>query len=138
MNILTNLKISKVVGLGVGAGANVLCRLAIHSPDRVLGLVAIQPTASAASVIEQLKVSNEYSKMDLIFKSIFQQRIIALKLGSIDHGPDSDQYLVYHKFGNMVEMAEDKLEAVEMYKKMLHSDINPRFAYALSIHLTLM
>ena len=52
---------------------------------------------------------------------------MTLKLGSIDHGPDTDQFLVYHKFGNLVENAEDKLEAVEMYKKRLHTDINPRY-----------
>ena len=50
------MKIPKVIGLGLGAGANILCRLAIHSPDKVLGVVAIQPTASAATVMEQLKV----------------------------------------------------------------------------------
>merc|ERR1711872_1138174 len=109
LNILAQLKIKKVVGLGVGAGANILCRMAIHSSDKVIGLVAIQPTASAASVMEQLR-----------------QRVVSLKLGSIDHGPDTDQYLVYHKFGNLVESAEDKLEAVEAYKKRLHTDINPR------------
>ena len=54
---------------------------------------------------------------------------MSLKLGSIEneHGPDTDQFLVYHKFGNLVENAEDKLEAVEMYKKRLHTDINPRY-----------
>jgi len=109
LNILSHLKIGKVIGLGVGAGANILCRLAMHSPDRVLGVVAIQPTASAASVMETLK-----------------QSIVSLKLGSIDHGPDTDQFLVYHKFGSLVEKAEDKLEAVENYKKQLHTDINPR------------
>merc|ERR1712142_404059 len=88
---------------------NILCRMAIHSSDKVIGLVVIQPTASAASVMEQLR-----------------QRVVSLKLGSIDHGPDTDQYLVYHKFGNLVESAEDKLEAVEAYKKRLHADINPR------------
>ena len=62
---MTNLKISKVIGLGVGAGANVLCRLAIHSPDKVLGIIAVQPTASAASVLEQMKV---HTKRFLFFK----------------------------------------------------------------------
>jgi len=109
VNILDHLKISKVVGLGVGAGANILCRLAMHSSSKVLGIVAIQPTASAATVREQLK-----------------QRIVSLKLGNMDHGPDTDQFLVYHKFGNLVEAAEDKKEAIEMYKNRLHADINPR------------
>ena len=45
---------------------------------------------------------------------------------SVEHGPDTDQFLVYHKFGGLFEMAEDKLEAVEMYKKRLHADLNPR------------
>jgi len=109
LNILAQLKIKQVLGLGVGAGANILCRLAIHSSEKVIGLVAIQPTASAASVMEQLR-----------------QKVVSLKLGSIDHGPDSDQYLVYHKFGNMVESAEDTLKAVEEFKKRLHTDINAR------------
>jgi len=104
-NILVHLEIPQVIGLGLGAGANILCRLAIHSPDKVLGLVAIQPTAAAATVMEQLK-----------------QRIVSLKLGSIDHGPDTDQFLVYHKFGNLVENAQD----AEKYKKRLHTDLNPR------------
>ena len=53
---MVHLKIPRVIGLGLGAGANILCRLAIHYPDKVLGLVAIQPTAAAATVMEQLKV----------------------------------------------------------------------------------
>ena len=52
---------------------------------------------------------------------------MSLKLGSIEHGPDTDQFLVYHKFGNLVDNAQDKLEAVEKYKKRLHTDINPRY-----------
>ena len=62
MNIFVHLQISKVIGLGLGAGANILCHLAIDSPARVLGMVAIQPTASAASVMEQLKVINIIQK----------------------------------------------------------------------------
>jgi len=108
-NILVHLKIPAVVGIGVGAGANILCRLAIHSPGMVLGLVAIQPTASAGSVMDTLK-----------------QRIVALKLGTLEHCPDTDQFLVYHKFGSLVEKAEDKIVAIEMYKNRLHTDINPR------------
>ena len=127
MNILSHLKIGQVIGLGVGAGANVLCRLAMHSPDRVLGVVAIQPTASAASVMETLKVEN-YLCIIGNRHCDSQQSIVSLKLGSIDHGPDTDQFLVYHKFGSLVEKAEDKLEAVENYKKQLHTDINPRLS----------
>ena len=51
--------------------------------------------------------------------------MVYLKLCSIDHSPDTDQFLVYHKFGYLVEMADDKMEAEEKYKKRLHADINP-------------
>jgi len=106
--ILDTVRVNKVIGLGIGAGANILCRLAMKQPRRVHGLVAIQPTASAATVMEKLK-----------------ERLVALKLGS-HHSPDTDQFIVYHKFGNLVEEAEDKMVAVEEFKKRLHTDINPK------------
>jgi len=44
-----------VIGLGEGAGANVLARFGIANPSRVLGLILINCTGSAASVLENFK-----------------------------------------------------------------------------------
>ena len=56
VNILDNLRIKSVIGLGDGAGANIMARfLGMHS-TRCMGAVLINPTASAASFIEQFKV----------------------------------------------------------------------------------
>ena len=44
-----------VIGLGEGAGANVLARFGIANPSRALGLILINCTGSAASVLENFK-----------------------------------------------------------------------------------
>lgn len=44
-----------VIGLGEGAGANVLARFGIAHPSRSLGLILINCTGSAASVIQSFK-----------------------------------------------------------------------------------
>lgn len=44
-----------VIGLGEGAGANVLARFGIANPSRCLGLILINCTGSAASVLENFK-----------------------------------------------------------------------------------
>ena len=56
VKILTRLELDQVILLGVGAGANIACRLALLVQSRVLGIIAIQPTASAAGIMEQVKV----------------------------------------------------------------------------------
>ena len=44
-----------------------------------------------------------------------------------DHGKDSDQFLISHKFGHLEEThQEDIRQLVDAYKESLHKDINAR------------
>lgn len=53
--VLDFLHVKYVIGLGEGAGANVLARFGIANPARALGLILINCTGSAASVLENFK-----------------------------------------------------------------------------------
>lgn len=55
VTVLDYLHVRYVVGLGEGAGANVLARFALAHPSRVLGLILINCTGSAATVIDNFK-----------------------------------------------------------------------------------
>ena len=57
VNILDNLRIKLVIGLGDGAGANILARFAAMHHSRCMGVVLVNPTGNAASFMEQFKVS---------------------------------------------------------------------------------
>jgi hypothetical protein len=55
ITVLDFLHVKYVIGLGEGAGANVLARFGIANPSRALGLILINCTGSAASVLENFK-----------------------------------------------------------------------------------
>lgn len=55
VTVLDFLHVKYVVGLGEGAGANVLARFGIANPSRALGLILINCTGSAASVLDNFK-----------------------------------------------------------------------------------
>lgn len=55
VTVLDFLHVKYVIGLGEGAGANVLARFGIAHPTRSLGLILINATGSAASVTETFK-----------------------------------------------------------------------------------
>eukprot|EP00092_Neocalanus_flemingeri_P011887 GFUD01012819.1.p1 GENE.GFUD01012819.1~~GFUD01012819.1.p1 ORF type:complete len:880 (+),score=232.59 GFUD01012819.1:62-2701(+) len=48
VTVLDNLRIQRVVGLGDGAGANIITRFGMCHPSRVLGVVTINNTATAS------------------------------------------------------------------------------------------
>jgi len=54
--VVDQLKVPLVLGLGEGAGANILARFGMAHPTRVLGLVLVHPTSTTAGVMEQIKV----------------------------------------------------------------------------------
>jgi hypothetical protein len=68
VTVLDFLHVKYVIGLGEGAGANVLARFGIASPSRVLGLILINCTGSAASVLENFK--NKVFDLCIIFSVI--------------------------------------------------------------------
>jgi len=108
--ILDELRVPQVVGLGCGAGANIILKFALLHQERLHGMIAFQPTASAATVLERLK-----------------DRFGSFKLDEMSaHGEDTDVYLVFHKFGHALEGDKITEEAISMFKNRLHRDINPR------------
>lgn len=55
MTVLDFLHVKYIIGLGEGAGANVLARFGLAHPSRCLGLILINCTGSAASVLDTFK-----------------------------------------------------------------------------------
>uniref|UniRef100_T1JG56 AB hydrolase-1 domain-containing protein n=1 Tax=Strigamia maritima TaxID=126957 RepID=T1JG56_STRMM len=109
VEILDHLKVSLVVGLGDGAGANILARFGMAHPTRCLGLVLVHATATTAGVMEH-----------------FKDKIVSWKLGNIGMNPTAEQYLVFHKFGGQLESAENKEKLIQEYTNKLKTNINPR------------
>ena len=66
LQVLEVLRIKMVIGLGEGAGANILARLALSYPDRVLGLILVHCTSTKAGIMEYFndKVSTQPLKRD--------------------------------------------------------------------------
>lgn len=69
-----------VIGVGEGAGANVLARFGLAHPSRCLGLILINVTGSAASVLD-----------------VFKTKFISWKGDEV--GQSAEDFLLYHKFG---------------------------------------
>lgn len=109
VNVLDQLKVNIVVGLGDGAGANILTRFGMANPNRCLGLILIHPTCATASV-----------------KEYFKEKFISWKLQNIGANPTAEQYLVFHKFGGQLEQAENKEKLILEYTEKLKSNINPK------------
>lgn len=78
VTVLDFLHVKYVIGLGEGAGANVLARFGISSPSRVLGLILINCTGSAASVLENFK-----NKVFVLLYNIFSNPTFSLKANAV-------------------------------------------------------
>lgn len=111
ITVLDFLHVKYVIGLGEGAGANVLARFGLAHPSRVLGLVLINATGSAASVLQSFKTKLIQWKNDDIAQS-------------------AESFLMYHKFGHVMEQLvgdnPDKEKIVSEYQKRLHSTLNSK------------
>jgi len=107
-SLLNLLQLSQVIMMGVGAGANICLRLALAHPDKVLGIIAVQPVISAPGMLEQVK-----------------GRAVGADLKS-SYGRNSDQFLVQHNFGNFENPSDELLSLINKYKDNLHSNINAR------------
>ena len=55
VEVIDALKIPYVIGMGEGAGANILLRFGMDHPQRSLGLVLIHCTSSSAGVMEHFR-----------------------------------------------------------------------------------
>ncbi|XP_071538717.1 uncharacterized protein ZK1073.1 isoform X3 [Panulirus ornatus] len=55
VTVLDKLSVNLVIGLGEGAGANILARFGMAYPDRCMGLILIHCTSTTAGVMEHFK-----------------------------------------------------------------------------------
>eukprot|EP00095_Tigriopus_kingsejongensis_P006060 maker-scaffold1738_size29542-snap-gene-0.8 protein:Tk06060 transcript:maker-scaffold1738_size29542-snap-gene-0.8-mRNA-1 annotation:"conserved hypothetical protein" len=83
VNILDNLRIKYVIGLGDGAGANILARFATMHHARCLGVVLMNPTGNAATFMEQ-------------FRDKMNPRLAKIQFST-------ENYLIMHKYGHKLD-----------------------------------
>ncbi|BFF91616.1 exocyst complex component 4 [Drosophila madeirensis] len=111
VTVLDYLHVKYVIGLGEGAGANVLARFGLAHPSRALGLILINATGSAASVLQS-----------------FKSKFISWKSDEVAQSAES--FLMYHKFGHVMEQIvgenPDKDKIVAEYQKRLHRSLNSK------------
>jgi len=111
--ILDQLNIKLIIGIGEGAGANILARFGMRYPERCMGLVLLHCTSTTAGVMEH-----------------FKDKILNWKLTNVGMNPTAEQYLIFHKFGHVItqqlDTAENKERLIKEYQDRLHSKINPK------------
>ncbi|CAB3376315.1 Hypothetical predicted protein [Cloeon dipterum] len=112
VTVLDYLHIKYVIGLGEGAGANALARFAIAHSSRCLGLILINCTGSAASVMDH-----------------FKDKFMNWKSSQVSQS--AEDYLVFHKFGHVLEQLDnstesDKDKVIQEYQNRLRQSINPK------------
>ncbi|KAM3961952.1 uncharacterized protein ZK1073.1 isoform 2-T4 [Aphomia sociella] len=109
ITVLDFLHVRYAVGLGEGAGANVLARCGLAHPRRLLGLILVNCTASTSSVADA-----------------FRTRFSRWK--GTDISQSEEDFLIYHKFGHQI--SSDSFEAGERdrmlteYRSRLRGNLN--------------
>lgn len=106
VTVLDFLHVKYVIGLGEGAGANVLARFGLAHAARCLGLILINCTGSAASVVDSFKT--KVFKINSMIEKKSQSRLnsICTCLQFINWKADevvqsAEDFLLYHKFGHV-------------------------------------
>lgn len=101
--LMDKLDIKTCIALGEGAGANIICRFAMSSPNRLMGICLIHCTATTAGLIEYCK-----------------DKLINMRLESGVMSQGAWDYLALHKFGS-----SDKKEK-QQYIEELKCYLNPK------------
>jgi len=113
VTVLDFLHIKYVIGLGEGAGANILLRFGMAHASRCLGLILVNVTAGKTGVMEY-----------------FKDKFMNWKLGQVGHNQSTEDYLVYHKFGHQLikddELLKDREKTILDYQAKLRSAINAK------------
>ncbi|XP_063231111.1 uncharacterized protein ZK1073.1 isoform X2 [Bacillus rossius redtenbacheri] len=106
IKVVEFLNVKYVIGLGEGAGANVLARFGLAHPSHVLGLILINCTGSAASVMEG-----------------FRNKFAGWK-----GGQSAEQYLVFHKFGHQLvnDTNPDKEKVMAEFQTRIRRTLNQK------------
>ncbi|CAB3227982.1 unnamed protein product [Arctia plantaginis] len=109
ITVLDFLHVRYAVGLGEGAGANILARCGLAHPRRLLGLILVNCTASTSSVADA-------------FRSRFS------RWRGTDITRSEEVFLIYHKFGH--QMSSDSADVSERdrmlaeYRSRLRGNLN--------------
>lgn len=102
ITVLDQLRIKYCIGIGDGAGANIITRFGMMHVTRVLGVILLHPTANAATMAESFK--GKFHSWQLKHVDTTALNIVA-----------------FRKFGHKLEDTDDKEKALEDYKdKMKH------------------
>jgi pimeloyl-ACP methyl ester carboxylesterase len=105
-NVCKFYSIKSFIGLGVGAGANILSRFALHNPDSVDGLFLINPTSTQSTWTEWL-----YQKLNVYYLGSFNNN----GANNMSSFPQSTQdYLMWHHFGKVTD--ERNRDLIEIYR----------------------
>jgi predicted esterase len=107
ITVLDQLRIKYCIGIGDGAGANVMIRFGMMHVTRVLGVILLHPTANASTMMESFK--NSFSKWQMKHINASAENIVA-----------------FRKFGHKLEDKEDKEKALEEYKEKLKHKVNSK------------
>nr|CAD7397062.1 unnamed protein product [Timema poppensis] len=110
LTVVDFLHVKYVIGLGEGAGANILARFGLAHPSRVLGLILINCTGSAASVMDT-------------FKSKFVNW-----RGKQSMSQSAEDYLIFHKFGHQLvnNVNPDREKVLAEFQARLRCTLNPK------------
>lgn len=104
ITVLDQLRIKYCIGIGDGAGANIITRFGMMHVTRCLGVILLHPTANASTIVDG-------------FKDKFQKFKIS---------QSGDNIVAFRKFGHKLEGREDKEKALEEYKTKMRAKINAK------------
>ncbi|KAL3074060.1 hypothetical protein niasHT_033268 [Heterodera trifolii] len=90
VHVLNTLDVRNCIGIGEGAGADILCRFAMAWPNRVLGLILIHCLATPHGIIES-----------------FKEMLLNLRLEDGNMNSAAWDYLFLHKFGLHEKMLKE-------------------------------
>lgn len=105
--------IKHFIGVGVGAGANVLSRFALEHPDCVDGLFLVNPACTVAGWTEW-----------------GYQKVHAMQLRSSGMTAAPLEYLMWHHFGRFLD--ERSHDLIQVYRQYFQTSVNP---YNLSLFI---
>lgn len=100
VTVLDQLRIKYCIGLGDGAGANVITRFGMMHVARCLGIILLNPTTNKVTMMEN-------------FKDKFQK----WKISHVN--PSNEHVVAFRKYGHKLEGKEDKAKALEEYKDQM-------------------
>ena len=98
MTILDQLRIKYCIGIGDGAGSNIMVRFGMMHVARCLGVILLNPTTNKVTMMDNLK-----------------DRFNKWKISHIT--PTGAQMIAFRKYGHKLEDHEDKAGALEKFKE---------------------